>query len=170
MQVLVLNSTYLPLNICSWKRGLILVLKNKATIVETSKRIINHKYIIPSVVKLNRYIPLPFQEVVLTRKNVYLRDNYECQYCGKKNNLTIDHVIPRSRGGKDVWTNVVVACTRCNNEKGRRTPQEAGLNLKNIPYKPPSSLYLEMTTNKDIPHNWFQYFDKLRKIKKDDAA
>ncbi|MFC1517324.1 HNH endonuclease [Candidatus Margulisiibacteriota bacterium] len=166
MQVLVLNSTYIPLNICSWKRALILVFKNKATAIENSQKLINGKYTVPAVVKLNRYIPLPYQEVVLTRKNVYLRDNHECQYCGKRSNLTIDHVRPRSRDGKDSWTNVVVACTRCNNEKGHRTPEEARMQLRNQPYKPPSSLYLEMTRRKDTPRNWFFYFDKQKKAKK----
>jgi 5-methylcytosine-specific restriction endonuclease McrA len=101
---------------------------------------------------------LPYQEVVLTRKNILLRDNYTCQYCGKKTQLTIDHVLPRSRGGRDIWTNVVVACQRCNHNKGHQTVLEASMHLKAQPYKPPSALYLELTRYKNVPGSWIKYF------------
>jgi 5-methylcytosine-specific restriction endonuclease McrA len=160
-KVLVLNSTSTPLNICSWKRALILLFKEKAENVASGNRLINNKYVVPLIIRLFKFIPLPFKEAVLTRKNVYLRDNNTCQYCGRTAiSLTVDHVIPSSRGGDDSWKNVVTACVRCNNKKGDQLIEEAGMKLLSIPYKPPSSLYLELTRYKNTPSPWFKYFHK----------
>jgi 5-methylcytosine-specific restriction endonuclease McrA len=158
-KVLVLNATLLPINICSWKRALILVFKGKAESIENSKKYVNSgKYVLPLVIKLREYIPLPYNGVVFTRKNIFLRDNYTCQYCKKGNNLTIDHVVPTSRGGEDAWENVVTCCVRCNNRKGDKLPDEANMKLTGIPYKPPSSLYLQVTRQTSVPSGWFSYF------------
>ena len=137
---------------------MILLFKGKAEGTEAGPKLINGKYLLPLVIKLKKYVPLSYNDVVLTRKNIFLRDNHTCQYCGKMNNLTIDHVIPRSKGGGDRWDNVVVCCIRCNNKKGSSTPEEAGLKLVSIPYKPPSSLYLHMTRMNSVPESWFSYF------------
>ena len=158
-KVLVLNTTFLPINICSWRRAVVLLFKGKADGLENGNRSINSgKYIIPLVIKLKEYVPLPYNGVVFTRKNVFLRDNYTCQYCGRTGNLTIDHIIPRSKGGEDVWENVVTCCVRCNNKKGDRLPEEEGMKLLGTPYKPPSGLYLQITRQTSVPKSWFSYF------------
>jgi 5-methylcytosine-specific restriction endonuclease McrA len=156
---LVLNTTFLPINICSWRRAMVLLFKGKAEGIEKSNKYINSgKYVLPLVIKLKDYVPMPYNGVVFTRKNIFLRDNYICQYCGKKGNLTIDHIIPRSKGGEDVWGNVVVCCIRCNNKKGDRLPEEEGMKLIKTPYKPPSTLYLQITRQSMVPRSWFSYF------------
>jgi len=157
-KVLVLNATSAPINICSWRRAMLLLFKNKADSIEASSALINQKYVLPFVIRLRRYVPVPYTSVVLSRKNIFLRDNYTCQYCGKTTNLTIDHLVPKCKGGSDSWSNTVVSCVRCNNKKGDRTPEEAGLKLKRMPYKPPSMLYLHMTRMSNVPEVWFEYF------------
>ncbi|MFH1710103.1 MAG: HNH endonuclease [bacterium] len=158
-KVLVLNATFLPINICSWKRAIVLVFKGKAESVENSKKHVNRgKYTLPLVIKLRDYAPVPYNGVVFTRKNVFLRDNYTCQYCKKSSSLTIDHIIPTSRGGEDAWENVVACCVRCNNNKGDKLLDEANMKLASIPYKPPSSLYLQVTRQSSVPTSWFSYF------------
>lgn len=158
-KVLVLNSSYAPINITSWKRAIILMYKGKANGVEYNHTFINEKIQLPEIIRLVNYVPMPYMEIVLSRKNIYLRDNYTCQYCGKNgSNLTIDHVIPKSRGGKETWDNMVVCCARCNNRKGDRSLEEAGMKLTGMPYRPPSSLYLHMTRLSNIPKSWYNYF------------
>lgn len=90
----------------------------------------------PSVIRLRRYIRLPYKKVVLTRRNVMRRDSFRCQYCGQKSKLTIDHIHPKSRGGKDTWENLTTACDKCNVKKGNRTPKEANMELLSKPYRP----------------------------------
>jgi len=158
-KVLVLNTTFLPINICSWKRAIVLVFKGKAETVEKSKKHVNSgRYTLPLVIKLRDYVPIPYNSVVFTRKNIFLRDNYICQYCKRSGNLTIDHIIPTSRGGEDVWENVVTCCIRCNNRKGDKLPEDVNMKLVSIPYKPPSSLYLQVTRQSSVPSSWFSYF------------
>lgn len=157
-KVLVLNSSYFPINICTWKRAMTLLFKEKAEGIEKSKKLINEKYVLPHVIKLKNYVPIPYTGVVMSRKNIFLRDNHTCQYCGKNGNLTIDHIIPKSRGGRDSWQNTVVCCIRCNNKKGDKTPEEAGMKLVGTPYKPPSSLYLHITRLSSAPECWYNYF------------
>jgi len=158
-KVLVLNTSFVPINICSWKRAIILLFKEKADPMDESHVKINNKYKLPQVIKLRRYVPMPYTHIVLTRKNVYLRDNYICQYCGKSRaSLTIDHIIPKSKGGSDDWENIVVCCMRCNNRKGDKTPEESGMKLISTPYKPPSSLYLQVTRFGGAPQSWYNYF------------
>ena len=157
-KVLVLNSNFVPINICSWRRAMILLFKQKAESLEKSCYIIHTRHVLPYVIRLHRYIPLPFNDIVLSRKNIFLRDNFKCQYCGKNGNLTIDHVIPRSRGGKDSWENVAVSCVRCNNRKGDKPLEESGLKLRSLPYRPPSNLYLHMTRLGSVPEVWYSYF------------
>ncbi len=157
-KVLVLNATFVPISICSWKRAVKLVYKRKASVVEEGRAKIHSQFILPLIVKLINYVSLPFNGMVLSRKNVYLRDNHRCQYCGKNGNLTLDHIMPRSRGGNDRWENMVACCIRCNNLKGDRTLEEAGMRLLGVPYKPPSMLYLHMTRLPRVPDCWRDYF------------
>jgi 5-methylcytosine-specific restriction endonuclease McrA len=113
----------------------------KAEIVAERKNVffstVEKQFPVPSVIKLCNYIKIPFKSVELSRKNIIKRDNNKCQYCGKKSlGMTIDHIIPKSRGGDDTWENLITACLRCNNRKGNRTPDEAGMPLLSKPRKP----------------------------------
>ena len=138
-----------------------LLYKGKASGMEYNGHFINGKFRLPEIIKLSSYVMLPFCEVVLSRKNIYLRDNFTCQYCHKKGGtLTIDHIIPRSRGGGETWDNMVVCCGRCNNRKGDQTLEEAGIKLKGMPYRPSSTLYLHLTRLLNIPQSWYNYFFK----------
>jgi 5-methylcytosine-specific restriction endonuclease McrA len=163
-KVLLLNSSYEPLNICSWKRALVLLLKGKAVAVELSEQRLssgqNKKHELPVVIRLLYYVKIPHKEIPLTRRNLMHRDNYKCQYCGKRNELTIDHVIPRSRGGKDVWENVVVACLRCNINKGSKTPQEAGLILNKKPARPFNFVNFELSKHQKSGQKSFHHWQK----------
>ncbi|WP_017327709.1 HNH endonuclease [Synechococcus sp. PCC 7336] len=144
-KVLVLNASYEPLNITTWRRAVVLLLKGKAEGVEHNGRMLYANFRLPTVIRLRYYVNVPYKAIPLTRRNVLYRDEYRCQYCNVAgDNLTIDHVIPRSRGGGDLWDNVVSACVRCNIKKGNRTPKEAGMPLKRSPRRPHSSLYFEI--------------------------
>jgi 5-methylcytosine-specific restriction endonuclease McrA len=139
--VLVLNSSYEPLVICSVRRAIVLVYLGKAKLVEPRDghkiRSVTLALAEPSVVRLDRYVKVPFKQVMLNRRNVIRRDEGTCQYCGATSRpLTVDHVIPRQKGGKDIWENLVCACDRCNNQKGGRTLADAGMSLIRQPTKP----------------------------------
>ncbi len=138
--VLVLNQDYQPLSICSVQRSVKLLFLEKAELLHddpTRKlRSVDRSHLYPSVIRLRRYIRLPYSRIVLTRKNVMKRDGFRCQYCRSTRDLTLDHVIPKSRGGRDSWENLATACTRCNVRKGNRTPEEAGMKLLSKPYRP----------------------------------
>ena len=160
VSVLVLNQDYTPLNFCSPYRAFVLVYMDKAELVSevpTLKlRSIDEEYPFPSIIRLKRYIYIPYRRVPLTRAAVYKRDDYECAYCGSKKNLTIDHILPRSRGGKDTWTNLITACEKCNMKKGNRTPEEAGMKLRKKPYRP--SFFSFILKSKKVPEDWKPYF------------
>lgn len=145
-KVLVLNASYEPLNITSWRRAVVLLLKGKAEQVEHNGKILYPGMPLPTVIRLRHYVRVPYKEIPLTRRNLLHRDDHRCQYCGNARDLlTLDHVLPRSRGGKDTWENIVTACVRCNVKKGNRTPEEADMFLKSTPRRPHSSLYFEVT-------------------------
>ena len=138
--VLVLNQNFEPLNVCTWKRAVVLVFMGKAELVEKRDyllRSINNSYPCPSVVRLFIYVKNNRKKVILNKKNILRRDNYTCQYCGKQHlPLTIDHIIPRDMGGKDEWENLVCACVKCNGKKGNRTPDMANMKLVKVPRAP----------------------------------
>ncbi len=144
-QVLVLNASYEPLNITTWRRATVLMMKGKAeTLEEDSNHWIRKNTKLPTVIRLRYFIKVPFRELALTRKNLLQRDSNSCQYCGYKGEkLSVDHVVPRSRGGSDSWENVTTACLSCNVLKGNRTPHEANMTLRTKPYKPLSTLNFE---------------------------
>lgn len=111
----------------------------------------------PSVIRLSRYINVPYKKVVLTRKNILRRDSYKCSYCGRGDlPLTIDHVVPRAKGGSDSWENLVCACTLCNNKKGDRTPEEANMMLSNKPFKPSHIMFIKNVVGK-LDETWKPY-------------
>ncbi len=144
--VLVLNQDYRALTITSVQRATVLVLLQKAELVESeSGRFIRSPNLSvpwPSIVRLKMYVRVPYKKIMLTRKNVLRRDHHRCQYCGSKDQLTIDHVFPKSRGGRDTWENLVAACVPCNNRKGNRTPVEAKMKLSRKPFRPSYVMYI----------------------------
>jgi 5-methylcytosine-specific restriction endonuclease McrA len=134
-RVLVLNSTYEPINVCTTRRAIVLILKGIARAEERHETLFHSarsSLQAPSVIRLTQYVHIPFERKSLSRKNILLRDHNTCQYCGKVFNpsdLTLDHVIPKSRGGSSNWDNLVACCKRCNNRKGSALPEEAGMKL-----------------------------------------
>ena len=139
MRTLVLNAGYEPLAVITFRRALVLVLSGKASVVaESGEPVVGPTEILPrpSVILLHRYVRVPYREgTVATRRGVLRRDNHECAYCGKAA-ATVDHVIPRSRGGDDSWENMVACCLRCNNTKGDRTLAQLGWQLRISPKAP----------------------------------
>ncbi len=111
----------------------------------------------PSIIKLKQYISVPYKRVVLTRKNILRRDAYKCGYCGRGDlPLTIDHIIPKAKGGSDSWENLICACTLCNNKKGDRTPIEANMNLLSKPFKPSHIMFIKTVVGK-LDETWKPY-------------
>jgi 5-methylcytosine-specific restriction endonuclease McrA len=142
-RVLVLNASYEPLQLISVRRALILLLQEKAELVEAAMQQLRAQsvtYSVPLVIRLVRYIRIPRQlRLPCSRRAVFARDRETCQYCGQqpgRNNLTMDHVIPRSQGGQTTWENVVTACRDCNHRKGGRTPEQANMVLLSTPRQP----------------------------------
>ncbi len=149
-QVLVLNNSYEPLSVCGWQRAVSMVYVGKAIVVEKDSRVLHSpstEMKMPTVVKLIYQVDRPLPKLKLSRQNLLARDRYTCQYCGKRSkSLTIDHVIPRTRGGTSSWENLVACCETCNNKKGNRTPREAGLRLIRRPRRPKFIPYLSYAT------------------------
>jgi 5-methylcytosine-specific restriction endonuclease McrA len=141
--VLVLNANFEPINVCEMRRAVGLLLGNKASLILDGRGYISsalNKFPRPSIIRLKNQIIRPRPEVKLTRREVFRRDNYTCQYCGRKTtNLTIDHVLPRHLGGAQIWSNVVTACSSCNHRKGGRTLHDANMHLLHQPKEPPRS-------------------------------
>jgi 5-methylcytosine-specific restriction endonuclease McrA len=147
-KVLILNQSYEPLTICTMKKAVILIFLGKAEIVLDDKKklikSVSKVYPCPSVIRLRTYISVPYKKVVLTRKNILRRDSFKCCYCGRSDlPLTIDHIIPRARGGQDSWENLVCACVVCNNKKSDRTPEEAEMSLEQRPFKPSHIMFIK---------------------------
>ncbi len=159
--VLVLNASFEPLNITTWQRAAVLMLKGKAeSLEEDSSHEIRNNIKLPTVIRLRYFIKVPYRELALNRKNLIQRDNFCCQYCGYKGeNLSIDHVLPRSRGGKDTWENVAAACVSCNMKKGSLTPKEANMTLSKKPHKPMNIMSFEATKqiNSGCHKEWGKY-------------
>lgn len=137
--VLVLNYDFTPLNVTSVKRGFVLVDKGKAEIVKSDNSPIVSgfkTYVRPVIIRLLRYITHYTRQLRANRNRIYKRDNYECIYCGSSRHLTLDHVIPKSRGGKNDWNNLVTSCQKCNLKKADKTPEEARMKMRHKPYAP----------------------------------
>ncbi|MGQ9833116.1 MAG: HNH endonuclease [Candidatus Villigracilaceae bacterium] len=155
--VLVLNANFEPLNVCDTRRALGLILTGKADLVVNGRGVIHtvsREIPRPSVIRLGEMVQRPRPRVKLTRREIFRRDNYTCQYCGRRGGeMTVDHVLPRHLGGKHIWTNVVTACPACNHQKGGRHLSESGMKLIRLPQEPPSSaLYIfgrHLTENMD---------------------
>ena len=144
MRTLVLNAGYEPLGVVSFKRALTLVMNNKATVLEQTDATVRSatlQYELPSVILLQRYVRVPnTRHIPVSRRGVLRRDGHKCAYCGRNAN-TIDHVQPKSRGGKDTWENLVACCLKCNNAKGDKTLSEIGWQLRVAPKMPTGSIW-----------------------------
>jgi 5-methylcytosine-specific restriction endonuclease McrA len=172
--VLLLNgSTWEPLEIISIPRAINLLLANKAVVVEQTERFlrtVSDRFQVPSVIALKTYINVPRRQATWSRRAVLTRDNYTCIYCaakpgdivqGKplsKNDMTIDHILPKSRGGRDVWANTACACYVCNRRKGDKLPGEAGMRLLWEPRRPRTNyLVLEIGTGPDVWKKFIEF-------------
>lgn len=180
---LLLNSDYTPLSVIEWNKALIWSLRYEHNpkygieIIDFFKNDfiigVNKNYPVPAVAKTKRFFKINSHSITFSRKNIYIRDNYTCQYCDKifeEKYLTYDHVIPKSKWYKNIsptnWTNIVTACTYCNKKKGNRTPSQANMKLKNFPVKPnkiskflPVVSYLN-SIKTNIPDEWLVYLPK----------
>lgn len=137
--VLVLNYDYTPLNVTTIRRGFVLVNKGKAEIVKSDESPIVagfKTYVRPVIIRLLNYIKYHTRSLRANRNRIYKRDGHECVYCGSKKDLTLDHVMPKSRGGSNDWTNLVTSCFKCNLKKSNKTPEEAKMIMKQKPYAP----------------------------------
>ncbi|HEY3613845.1 MAG TPA: HNH endonuclease [Gaiellales bacterium] len=165
-QVLVLNATYEPLNVCSLRRACVLLLKAKAELVDALERPLRSASAslpYPVVIRLLSYVRRPRAAARrITRRAVFARDGHSCQYCGIEGvRLTVDHVLPRSRGGPSSWDNAVTACAPCNLRKGDRLPHEIGMRLRSKPRPPSPTLFLTLQTT-EVPHAWLDYLPRQR--------
>ena len=160
--ILVLNADYTPINITDLKRAFNLIYKGKAEIIKHNiiSPIITElrKFKRPTIIRLLRYVSIPFRKVTLNRQNIFRRDNYECLYCGENNKekLTIDHVIPKSKGGKNDWKNLVTCCKSCNSKKDDKLPTETLLVLRYQPYKPTYVQFIKKIKTK-LTQEWVTF-------------
>jgi len=173
MRTLLLDATFYPIRVIDWKRAMILFLTNRAEVVESHDdidiRSQRECFKLPKVLRLITSFKRRQPSVKFSRCNVYYRDNWSCQYCGNRysgNELTFDHVLPRSRGGRTTWENIVTCCNPCNNRKGSHLPKEIGMRLINQPYRPnwtPQMTIKLKESEADIWGDWLGWavFQKL---------
>ena len=158
-QVLVLNAGFEPLSLVSVRRAVVLLLREKAELLEATQQMLysaNRTIPVPLVIRLVHYVRLPHRRVPPTRGAVMLRDAFTCQYCADKPgqlHLTVDHVVPRSRGGEHSWANLVTACKHCNQHKGSFLPEEADMSLIRKPFEP-SYMALVLLSNPIAAARW----------------
>lgn len=155
-RVLILNQSYEPLVVCSVQKAIILLYLQKAELIaEQSHRAIrsvSRSFPFPSVIRLFKYRRIPYKGIMLSRKNIIRRDGHRCQYCGSSSApLTVDHIIPRARGGRDSWDNLVTACLPCNNKKSDKTLERAGLTLMSVPRRPSHVSFLMQSVTRVDP-------------------
>ena len=160
-QVLVLNASYEPLNVCSLRRAHVLVYKGKAEVIEELDRPLRSAtttFRWPHVIRLIHYVRVPrLVQRKISRRALFARDGWRCVYCGSTGGrLTLDHVIPRSRGGESSWENVVTSCAPCNLRKGNNLPHEVHMELSHAPRAPAAVLFIQLATP-NVPTRWEQY-------------
>lgn len=166
-RALVLNQDMRPVAVCSVYRAFLLVFLEKAELVSVVQdkqlRTVNRVFPMPSIIQLVRYVSIPYKGMVLTRQNIFKRDGYRCQYCGATDNLTLDHVIPKSRGGSSTWDNLVTACKTCNSKKGDYTPDELSMALLQKPFKPSFSMFLQHFSD-ELYQDWVPFLQSKSNI------
>ena len=160
-RVLVLNATYEPINVCTVRRAVVLLLKEKAELVERGRwelRSENSTLARPVVIRLMSYVNVPrdAHRRKITRRAVFARDSWTCQYCGSRSNLTVDHVIPRSKGGSSSWENIVASCAPCNRRKGNALLGHSGMRLNKQPRTPSPHVFIQVASP-TIPAAWRAY-------------
>ena len=159
-KVLVLNQSYEPLMVINAKRAIVLIIKEKVKMLEKYSeniRSVQNSFDLPSVIRLNFYVHLKYKDIVLNRRNILKRDDYRCQYCAKQAApLTLDHIVPKNKGGKDSWENLVAACSKCNTRKGDTLLKHMDMKLLKKPRKP-SKLFQLQTYVNEKQDNWKQY-------------
>jgi 5-methylcytosine-specific restriction endonuclease McrA len=160
-QVLVLNASYEPLNVCTVRRAHVLLYKGKAEVIEQLDqplRSATGTFVWPHVIRLVHYVRVPRAiQRKISRRALFARDGWRCVYCGTSNGrLTLDHVVPRSKGGESIWENVVTACAPCNLRKGDRSLEQVGMALKTQPRPPQPVLFIKLAAPR-IPHGWTPY-------------
>lgn len=159
-KVLVLNQDYTALSVCSVAKAFLLVYLEKADMLSPVAgqyiHTVSSRFEVPSIIRLRSYVHFPYRNtVVLNRQNIFKRDNGGCVYCDTRRNLTLDHVMPSSRGGRSSWENLVTACKECNSKKGNLTPQEAGMPMLRKPFRPSFVMYLRNFTT--VHTEWINY-------------
>ena len=161
-KALVLNASFQPLCVVPTRRALVLALKGKAEVVHTNGHVFRSEHIemrAPSVVRLTYYVKVPFRaRSSLSRRAVFVRDNFECQYCGRPAE-NVDHIVPRSRGGGHTWDNVVAACRPCNSRKENRSPADVGLALRHPPRPPHDSVWIVVAVD-NVDPTWEPYLKR----------
>ena len=161
--VLVLNQNYEPLNVCNARRAFVLLDRGKAEVVEETERALRtvaRAFHIPSVIRMVYYIKRPRPTARLSRREVFARDGFTCQYCGRRSHdLTLDHVLPRHRNGPHTWENLVCACVKCNARKGGRTPGQAGMRLIRKPVKPRRNPAITVRLGSGKYDSWKAFLD-----------
>ena len=161
-RVLVLNASYEPINVCTVRRAAVLILKRRAEILEHADWALHAESLTlprPVVIRLTTYVRIPrdAHKRKITRRAVFARDAWTCQYCGhRRGNLTVDHVVPRSKGGASSWDNIVTSCAPCNRRKGDRLPSQAGMSPRRAPRAPSATIFVHVATP-SIPAAWEQY-------------
>ncbi|HEX6459145.1 MAG TPA: HNH endonuclease [Thermoleophilaceae bacterium] len=161
-RVLVLNASYEPINVCTVRRAAVLVLKQRAEVLEQSDWPLHAENLTmprPMVIRLVTYVRIPrdAHSRKITRRAIFARDGWTCQYCGsERGTLTIDHVIPRSKGGSSSWDNIVTCCAPCNRRKGDRLPRQANMHPRHAPRPPSPTLFVHVAMTR-IPDAWQQY-------------
>jgi 5-methylcytosine-specific restriction endonuclease McrA len=159
--VLVLNATYEPINVCTVRRAVVLLLKDKAEVIEHGDWELHAATTTmtrPVVIRLVSYVRIPrdTHRRKITRRAVFARDDWTCQYCGARSNLTVDHVVPRSKGGTSSWDNIVASCAPCNRRKGNASPRQAGMSLTRPPGTPSPHVFIQVASPR-IPAAWRAY-------------
>jgi 5-methylcytosine-specific restriction endonuclease McrA len=161
-RVLVLNASYEPINVCTVRRAAVLLLKNRAEIVEHGQRRLHAESLTiprPVVIRLTTYVKIPrdAHRRKITRRAVFARDRWTCQYCGtERKSLTVDHVVPRSKGGASSWDNIVTCCAPCNRRKGDRLPRQVNMTPLRKPKAPSPTIFIHVAAQ-SIPPAWEQY-------------
>ncbi len=160
MKALVLNASYEPLSVVPVRRAVVLVLRNRADVIESNGKVWRSERIdmaSPSVIRLRQFVKVPYaRRVPLNRRAVFLRDANLCQYCNRTAE-NIDHVVPKAQGGTHTWENVVASCRRCNTKKGGRTPEQAGLRLRHRPRAPRRHSWVLVAVGTEPDPAWEQY-------------
>jgi len=163
LPVLVLNGNYAPINVCSTRRAMCLILVGKANMIMDGRgvvRTVTRTYPKPSIIRLHSVIKRPRPSVKLSKQEIFRRDQFKCQYCGQgSRELTVDHILPQHLGGVSTWTNLVTACAACNHKKGGLTLKQSGLKLRKRPEQPPKSAVYLFKKYINIYQDWEPYVE-----------